>query len=92
MKNRELIKKISENIINNTDIKYISHYQLENLEWIVYDEIENNIWESSIYEIDDIIFNVYEYVFSELEKEKIRFLKYWLPVYVNSLINKIWKK
>jgi hypothetical protein len=92
MKNRELIKKISENIINNTDIKYISHYQLENLEWIVYDEIENNIWESSIYEIDDIIFNVYEYVFSELEKEKIRFLKYWLPVYVNTLINKIWKK
>lgn len=91
MKNRELIKKISENIINNTDIKYISHYQLENLEWIVYDEIENNIWESSIYEIDDIIFNVYEYVFSELEKEKIRFLKYWLPVYVNTLINKIWK-
>lgn len=92
MKNRELIKKISENIINNTDIKYISHYQLENLEWMVYDEIENNIWESSIYEIDDIIFNVYEYVFSELEKEKIRFLKYWLPVYVNTLINKIWKK
>ena len=91
MKNRELIKKISENIINNTDIKYISHYQLENLEWIVYDEIQNNIWESSIYEIDDIIFNVYEYVFSELEKEKIRFLKYWLPVYVNILINKIWK-
>lgn len=91
MKNRELIKKISENIINNTDIKYISHYQLENLEWIVYDEIKNNIWESSIYEIDDIIFNVYEYVFSELEKEKIRFLKYWLPVYVNTLINKIWK-
>lgn len=92
MKDRKKIQEITDKIINNTDIKYISHYNLENLEGIVYDEIQNNIWDSSIYEIDDIIFNIYEYVFSELEKEKIRFLKYWLPVYVNTLINKIWKK
>lgn len=92
MKDRKKIQEITDKIINNTDIKYISHYNLENLEGIVYDEIQNNIWDSSIYNIDDIVFNVYEYVFSELEKEKIRFLKYWLPVYVNTLINKIWKK
>lgn len=89
MKDRKKIREISEKLIQNTDIQYIAHYNFENLEWIVYSEIAENMdWEFEMGEIADILQNVYEYVFMELEKEKMRFMLYGLPTYKNILINK----
>ena len=41
MKDREKIQKVTHDLIENTDIKYLAHYRFENLEGMVYEIIRD---------------------------------------------------
>ena len=87
--------QITEKIINETDIKYLSHYNLNHFTWDIYEMVEQKIVEISkkenltYYDLKDIINNVYEYVFTELAKEQYKFICYSIPTLQNILFNKL---
>lgn len=80
--------EVAQNIINNTDIKYLAHYWFANLEWQVYEEIRDNVTdELTPYEIEKILDEVYKYVLGELNREIFMFTRYSLPEYKPLLYN-----
>ena len=90
MKDREKIQKVTHDLIENTDIKYLAHYRFENLEGMVFEIIRDWIWDCTVAEAEDIVENVYEYVLKELESEKMKFLRYGLPQYFSLVTKQSW--
>ena len=95
-KNKELYEYI-KNLIELSDINYIPHYWFENLEWQIYDEVKYWIEKHPIKDLtkDDcelMAKRIYEYVFSQIEKEKTDFFMYHLPEFIADLYNETNKK
>ena len=92
----ERINKVADKIIEDIDQQCLMHYMFENIDWTIYEEIEQNVTdELSPYEIQKIIDRVYKYAIWELAKSAFDFIRFTVPEYKTILYNKLikqWKK
>lgn len=97
MKDRKELNELIDKIINETDIKNISHYWFRDFEWMVYEDMKDklasmNYTDLTGNDIDYIIHEVFMYSLKDLEESKFRFLMYNLKEYKNMLYDFLYNK
>ena len=89
------LAKYTDLMIQSSDLKYIPHYWFENLEWMIAEEVRDQLEKHPIEtqltreQCEFMARDICKHVFRELENEKTDFFLYHLPEFISDLYHKI---